>query len=338
MRWPNRTLIVLALGILCAFSPSQAAAKEGWVSHPSPTKEDLHLLFVLEDEAWIVAHKAGLILYSADAGESWDQRSRVEAGYLEAIVFTDSKHGLLAGEKGRLLRTSDGGRSWTSIPLEPGGANLGALHVFDGKRGLLFGNEGGVEGNPGFALRTTNGGRSWRTLEPPLSAPFLSDASYFQSDGLGVVAYLGGILVTRDHGVTWSQRELKARDIVRGFTAMGEALWAVGHRGLLLRSTDQGKTWNSRPLPGGNLLRSVVFLDEERGFIVGNRDEAGGPLWKTLDGGGTWTSVPLDAPDLHRLVVGKDRVWAIGKEGTILSLRSDPPPVQTKSAKGAGRP
>src|SRR5581483_9596508 len=58
--------------------------------------------------------------------------------------------------------------------------------------------------------------------------------------------------------------------------AAARTAWIVGEQGLCLRSTDAGKTWTTGPRETTATLRSVRFVNEKTGFIVGDGD-AGAP-------------------------------------------------------------
>lgn len=83
----------------------------------------------------------------------------------------------------------------------------------------------------------------------------------------------------------------------------GRSGWIVGDKGLCLQSQDGGRTWKVRTLGTPATLRSIRFMSEKVGFVVGDGDPeapkaaghvvmgrqmtSGTVLW-TLDGGETW--------------------------------------------------
>jgi photosystem II stability/assembly factor-like uncharacterized protein len=83
----------------------------------------------------------------------------------------------------------------------------------------------------------------------------------------------------------------------------GTTGWMVGDAGLCLQTKDGGRTWKLRPLGTQATLRSVRFLNEKSGIIVGDGDPESpkptghvvmgrqmysGLLLRTSDGGETW--------------------------------------------------
>jgi len=91
---------------------------------------------------------------------------------------------------------------------------------------------------------------------------------------------------------------------LRGIATLdGKSGWMVGDAGLCLRTQDGGRTWTLRPLATQATLRSVRFLNEKAGVIVGDGDPESpkptghivmgrqmysGLLLRTSDGGEAW--------------------------------------------------
>ena len=90
------------------------------------------------------------------------------------------------------------------------------------------------------------------------------------------------------------------------------------HNGLVFQTQDGAASWQRLENFTTNRLRSVIFVDDQRGFIAGDRDQEPGSLWRTTDGGRIWNTVDETYPDLHRIFPGSETLWAVGKEGTIL--------------------
>lgn len=75
---------------------------------------------------------------------------------LNSVFFTDSQTGYIAGN-GTILKTSDGGDSWTKTINSDN--NFFSVYFTDATTGYVTG--GFFEG---FILKTTDGGSSWSTL------------------------------------------------------------------------------------------------------------------------------------------------------------------------------
>ena len=74
--------------------------------------------------------------------------------------------------------------------------------------------------------------------------------------------------------------------------------------------------WIQQPSPTTNLLRSVCFIDENTGFIVGEF----GTILKTTNGGTTWTSISSGTGNTLYSVKFPDATtgYIAGDNGTIM--------------------
>jgi hypothetical protein len=84
---------------------------------------------------------------------------------LEGVSFTDANTGTTVGSDGTILRTTDGGTTWTSQSNPFSGTTYDFWDVF-----FSDANTGLVVGNGGIILRTTTGGVTWLERD---KTPFL---------------------------------------------------------------------------------------------------------------------------------------------------------------------
>ena len=98
-----------------------------------------------------------LILKTTDAGLSWVDVTPNNAG-LEALNFVQFSNNQLwvAGDNGKLLKSSDDGSTWTMIITD----------VFSSVTNIYFqdAQNGIVAGAGSYVAKTTNGGQTWRRL------------------------------------------------------------------------------------------------------------------------------------------------------------------------------
>jgi photosystem II stability/assembly factor-like uncharacterized protein len=110
--------------------------------------------------------------------------------------------------------------------------------------------------------------------------------------------------------------------VVREITFLNRSTgWAVGHKGLLVTTADQGRSWKRSHSFSGGLLRSVLFINEKRGLIAGDKERNRAALWQTNDGGMSWVKVQEDFPDIHQIIRTNKRIWLIGDSGTVMSRK-----------------
>jgi photosystem II stability/assembly factor-like uncharacterized protein len=206
----------------------------------------------LGSSVYCLSYGAIAVNKSSDDGASWDislTGGAFKEAYPYAISFASAAVGLVAGDGGRILRTSDGGASWTIVH---GAGYLGYIN------GIHFSNP-----NDGFALTysttlltTSNGGRRWDETVP--STVFsLRNASMYSSSGGYAYAldsrYNTALFSTSDAGRSWQQVGAVPIifDYVRNLMAEGicalsrDTLFIGVTYGSILRSTNAGRSWDS---------------------------------------------------------------------------------------------
>jgi photosystem II stability/assembly factor-like uncharacterized protein len=151
-----------------------------------------------------------------DGGRSWKLRAddhRVpSSGYLASIAFTDDHKGLMTTNRGGLLATEDGGRSWRMLLLTDDATDVVAMQRLG--QGTLI-----VALLNGAILRSSDAGKHWRGIyphslpppeeisfsTPPLVAVVSSSAPYRPAEADGAQVY-GGWPAQRVCGVTAGRR------------------------------------------------------------------------------------------------------------------------------------
>jgi photosystem II stability/assembly factor-like uncharacterized protein len=165
---------------------------------------------------------------------------------LAAIQFAGASHGWAVGD-GRILATSDGGRTWTRQYSGP--AALYQVDFTDASDGWAVG--------AGALLRTTDGGATWTALTEPCQAidavSFVSPSvGYAVAGGAGGTPVLGSLtgaysgsrlLRTADGGTTWQQLTGTPADPQSAcFTSA--ATGYLGTPGKIWRTGDGGQAWS----------------------------------------------------------------------------------------------
>lgn len=169
------------------------------------------------------------------------------------------------GERGIVVLSDDGGRTWRQAKAVPVSVTLTALQFVDSRRGWAVGHGGTV-------LRSDDGGQTWvrqvdgRTLAMAMRAAApskevqaladegpdkpLLDLHFVDAKHGYIIGAYGLAFETRDAGATWTS--LMGRlDNPRGahlysIAVRGESIFIVGEQGAMFRSQDAGATF--RPL------------------------------------------------------------------------------------------
>lgn len=243
---------------------------------------------------------------TVDGGDTWQQQADFGSRRYYSVDF-HGPAGFAAGESGMLLRSDDGGGSWTGVGSQI--ANLWALDHAGGGTAV-------AAGDGGLIARTTDGGANWTHI-PSGAVVALRCVSFAGPDTGLVVGETGTVLSTVDGGLGWTvPASGTAQHLLGVCHVSGLEATAVGAGGTILQTSDAGQTWSGRAAGTTTTLRSVAFAGAGRGTIVG----LGGVILGSDDGGLTWS--PRTSATAQHLydVEFRDASTgiAVGATGTIL--------------------
>ena len=363
--------------------PGRPTLRRGplWAKQPSGTFAWLHAVYFVDGaRGWAVGGR-GALLSTKDGGASWQALRPPTADTLRDVFFTDELTGWLVCEadlfnlktesdaRSYLLRTADGGATWSRVELakrEPtnvarddAAGRLLRVVFADREHGWTFGEEGTL-------YATSDGGDSWARQSVP-TRHLLLGAHFLDARRGWLVGAGATFLYTSDGGATWRAGSLVTHadfDAGRVDAAKGDASarasaqtatrasaqataprvnavsfvderrgWAVGAAGAVYTTVNGGRSWRALASGTDADLLDVKFFDASTGWAVG----AAGTLLHTRDGGETWEPESADTKhQLERLFfVNRRTAWAVGFGGTILSYVN--PKAPTPSAPPALR-
>src|SRR5579875_449304 len=146
---------------------------------------------------------------------SWSPRPTGEQEQFRGLAAVSSRVAWVSGEKGSVLRTADGGRTWTDVSpsvAKADGLALRDIEAWDSRHAeaLSIG-----PGSDSRIFRTDDGGRTWQQVFTNTDPAAFYDCMAFSSHGIG----------------------LAMSDPVDGYFRMA-------------RTTDGGRTWKVLPTTG----------------------------------------------------------------------------------------
>jgi photosystem II stability/assembly factor-like uncharacterized protein len=251
---------------------------------------------------WVACYTS--ILYTETGGLSWSVQYDDDTTYWRAITCRNADS-CWAGGDGCILKTTDGGGTWSRSALDP------CIGIY----GLSFldAGVGWAVGTGGAMSKTTDAGETWTSLSEGFYCN-VTDADFVDSLHGWAVGDRGTILRTTNGGAEWqpqisgSDRDLYAVEF------LGPSLgWIGGDDGLLLYTEDGGYTWNSQVYPTTRPIVDLAFADPLRGWAMGST----GPVLYTDDGGMTWVEqLPDNSMHHHRVsAVSADEAWLVATGG-----------------------
>jgi photosystem II stability/assembly factor-like uncharacterized protein len=180
------------------------------------------------------------LAHTTDAGEHWTWvdtgvEGPLGVGYesvMGKLDFTDAQHGWVAGGLGLVLRSEDGGATWTKQELDCGYPNCSfALYALD----ILNGSQGAIAGQR--YAGTSNGGARWSMPDNPYHVDFF-DVQL--TGGQGPQGWMAGnhgvVLHTDDGGNSWNLVQAGLLDPLFGLHFIdAQHGWFVGDYGAIVR-------------------------------------------------------------------------------------------------------
>ena len=248
---------------------------------------------------------AGRACSGPDQGGWCWQNPLPQGNPINAYHWLDERRGWAVGDTGALLKTSDGGQTWTAV-------DSGTRSQL---RRVLFVNDqvGWVAGNNGLLLKTADGGATWQAVSVGTS---IDVATLGAADATTAWVAAGSTVYrTRDGGVSWQVIPPPANAFSAPQQVGPDTLWALRFGTsdqVLSRSTDAGATWQDVGLPAlaagvNRSFGALRFVDGLRGILSYSEfgfDSAAQEFVSrsvtilTLDGGASWRPVarPADWP------------------------------------------
>jgi photosystem II stability/assembly factor-like uncharacterized protein len=291
---------------------------------------------------------AAAIAQSPVAGPRWESQTTGATARLRGVSAVNAQVAWASGAAGTVLRTADGGATWTKLPV-PDAEKLDFRDVDAVSETTAY----ILSIGPGPASRiykTTDAGAHWTLQFTNDDAKAFFDAMAFWNADRGLVMgdSVDGrfdILTTRDGGTAWSRiapDKLPAALPNEGaFAGSGTNVAILGRdlawigtgaapRCRVLRTKDGGATWTIAETPvaasASAGIFSVAFRDPDHGMAVGGdyrkEKEAADNAAVTADGGVTWTAITglggFRSVVAH--VPGSRASWiAVGPSGADLS-------------------
>lgn len=220
-----------------------------WEKQFSDTTEALYAVrFFADGKAGWISGKSGLLLRTTDGGQKWLPAFSDTWHHLFSLDFVDPQHGVVVGDRGTILLTRNGGKTWQDRSVED--VVLYGVKLHSSGRGRIVGERGTV-------LLTENGGDRWERMTTGNTSTLQAVA--FADEHWGcAVGVDGTILQSADGGRTWRLYKSPVQTSLYNVAISGRSGWVVGDEGVILNSTDAGRTW--KLVQGPDELLRFKFL------------------------------------------------------------------------------
>jgi photosystem II stability/assembly factor-like uncharacterized protein/cytoskeletal protein CcmA (bactofilin family) len=260
-----------------------------------------HIFFRYVPATVILSIVLALLVLAPAAGASqpwnWVHQGNGSGATLFGASFVNGDTGWVSGDNGKVLKTTNGGQSWTSDASGiPSDVVVHDVHFLNNSTGFAVGCQGASctsSGVNGRVYKYSSG--TWTAMNIPgdtkaLVTVHMVDASH------GWAAGEDGEVLKTVNGTDWSRANtgMTADYTINSIDAVtSTAVWAAGQdisggspgEGAIFKYNNGSGSWSKLiPTSAPGFLTSIDMVDTGTGYAVGGVDKA----YKTTDGGSNW--------------------------------------------------
>jgi photosystem II stability/assembly factor-like uncharacterized protein len=269
--------------------------------HDPKTTQDIVLMTGDGTNQLLAGHQADVSYFDPTPPDpKWLPAKTLLPSVLHDMHLMSNNVGYAVGNNGNIIKTTNGGQSWTSI-FSPTSGQLKAVDFVDELNGYIAGNNG-------IIYRTTNGGISWTNCSTHVNtANHIYDIHLVDANLAFICGANNTVYYSRNPFIispTWTSfsSPVSGANLNAIHTVDGAVGYAVGDNDVMLKFelnlANNIYSWKPRlllnsvtpwiehhtPTSGVNIT-DVKFRDHKTGYVIA----ANGALLKTTDAGETWT-------------------------------------------------
>lgn len=300
-------LIVLAGSVLAA----------DYTKIDIPTTATINQIYFMNDQLGWAATSAGQVLSTYDAGKTWKMTQVTSRSIHDIQVL--GRQGYLVGERGLLMKTTDGGATWNDISLNIKYDLVGVGITNDSSIIICGNDQNTMSKSVGVVFDSRDHGKTWKkhgyrlgngytdlAIYPPKKVYLLAAKKAFHSI---------------NNGVRYFHGKYEGNRLGLGFDFINDWGFMVGFKGLFARSTNHGRSWEEVPVGITKNLYAVEMFDQVSGVAVGDD----GLVLYFYDSGDRHEVENCGYnDDLHAVFVTGQKIFMGGQNGLLLSRERFP--------------
>lgn len=330
----------ILIGIISQIFIHSAAAQGSWEKVDVPTNQFLRSVCFVDSLYGWATGDSGTILHTSDGGVSWVLQNSQTSNEIYEVFFLDRDTGWASSFNFAslpygtwLLKTTDGGQSWTGSTYPDDNIFISCIQYSDAQ-------DGWMGGWPHALVHTEDGGETWAQAAidttplaffPVLNIRFFNEQYGYACGGIHDIA--GVIWYTWNGGDNWTPIDasfippdevfqVHLFDSVSLIGAGGDPDFGYGVA--LMRTSDGGLNWDYEEL---GIIGNAFDIDFRNDLEVWCPLGPQRKLIYSLDAADTWTAIPTpDSTSIYDMIFPDSlHGWAVGKDGAVIKYT---PPTQ----------
>jgi photosystem II stability/assembly factor-like uncharacterized protein len=230
-----------------------------WTKQDNPIIGSIDKVFFLdENNGWVASNDWwGQIAHTSDGGSTWVLQTNPTKNPIVDVFFINPLKGWAVGMDSTILRTTDGGQTWSRVDLTvTNNWYFRSVYFIDEMHGWTVGVYG-------IIMLTNDGGLTWQEVRNDYGES-LQSVFFLDMKNGWAVGDAGTILRTIDGGYTWfNQYSGVSRNFLASVSFLNKNVgWVTGEGGTI-KHTENGGFWNE---PG-------VFLRNNRNLAIKDLSE-----------------------------------------------------------------
>jgi photosystem II stability/assembly factor-like uncharacterized protein len=245
-------------------------------TYPVGFEKNCNSVYFQSENLGFITCYDGSILKSTDGGKNWRQVENKTTLPLYGISFINEQVGFAVGGKSNcggtgckvpgylMLKTTDGGETWDSIPLPYKPADLREIKFYSPAFGIAIGTIAN--------LFTQDGGQTWTDFTSE-EMKICNNLFLLNENVAYVTGLKGQLFKTVNGGSTWQNLSDHYPDNIQSLMFINEQVGFISYYNALLKTTDGGLTWNKLDYAPVS-ARAIYFSSETNGIVFGSRTYA----------------------------------------------------------------
>lgn len=272
----------LFLIFLFTFLPHLSGFTQTWTPKTRLGESNItDIRFQDKDTGYILSYTK--VFRTTDAGETW---TRILNSYsrFSKCYFVDAKHGWIIGDNDLVLKTTNGGRSWSLSRTGQSAIDPYTIYARDKDTLYMLAAEDMDTYKFGmFAYRSFDGGSNWSRTSTGSTQTMRGFYQWTKDRGI-IGTLTMGVFRTQNGWTSYSTNAAGTQ--IRGLSVIKDSIVVVvGNNGSISRSTNYGANFSSITSPVSTHLTGLHFVNDSMGMASGEN----GVILVTRDAGQNWS-------------------------------------------------